>query len=272
MNFSTAKNNRTRFLPFFSSWFFIGLIILLLGVILESNNEKIGDEYKYWYAIAYDLLKNIGIAVLISNVFSHVIGTQQFIDFIRDKLINIIVSKDFIQKLNKDERRDMLHVILRPTKELSQIYSGINRYFNTYITDSLKLFNSHYRSSYNINAEAMIDKDKNVVYVEADLNYRIYKVLGEYEKLPIGFEDEESKVIFTKVTAPGGLEEIIENVDLKKKEDIENEELLKNDPSILTGSTVQIPDSFKEFSQLDVSRRVIEYGNDHWHLMTYRSL
>ncbi|MFC1591460.1 hypothetical protein ACFL43_02940 [Thermodesulfobacteriota bacterium] len=254
---------------FFSIWFFLGVIILLFGVILDLTTPD--NSTKYIYSILVDFCKTLGIALLISNIFNFVLGTQKFINFIRDKLINIIISKDFIHRLSTVERRDMLKIILKPPKELSSIYSGINEYFNRYIEASLSLFKLQYRSGYLITAEASYDQELQKVKVESDYNHRIYKVMGKYEKLPMAFEEDDSELLFTKLSAPTGEEEIITKTIKTKKDALSDDEPLKNDPSIKDVLYIEIPEAYKAYDRLDVSRRIIEYGEDHWQLFSYRA-
>jgi len=65
--------------------FYLGLFSLLLGILLDSYIDRLNGGWLYLAQIGIELLKNIGIAILVANVFSFIIGTQQFIDFIRDK-------------------------------------------------------------------------------------------------------------------------------------------------------------------------------------------
>jgi len=252
-------------------WFYLGLFSLLLGILLDSYIDRLNGGWLYLAQIGIELLKNIGIAILVANVFSFIIGTQQFIDFIRDKLINIVISKNFIEKLNRDERKDMLKSILKPSKELSSIYSGITRYFDRYIEDSLNLFKLHYRSGFTLIGDVCFDKEANKVKGKIDFNYRIYKVMGEYEKLPIAFENDDCKLIYTKITTENGEEKVIDKTELIDKMNMEGCENIKNDPCIKEGATQIIPEEFKKYTQLDILRRIEEMGADHWYLFSYRA-
>jgi len=250
--------------------FVISILLLVIGENVKLKTSEVIGDSKYWWDVLSNVLVNLGIAIFIANIFNFIIGTESFVSYIRDKLINIIVNRDFITKLSIDERKKMLQEILKPPKELSTIYSGIIEYFNTYINESMALFNSHYRSGLVLNVDAYIDKDKSRVKVEIELNYRIYKVMGEYENLPVGFEDDDSKIIMTKITAPDNKEIILKDNELKPKQQVKDGGLVTKDSSVKSASTQGIPIEFKEYKHLDISRKFVEYGSDHWHMFTYR--
>ncbi len=266
-----VKNNTfTGLWSFFSKMFFWALLLILAGEILDSILSNYQGHARYWINILSKMSTNIGLAIFVANIFNFILGTESFISYIRDKLIKIIISKDFIKRLNSNERKVMLKDLLKPGHELSKIYSGINDYFDNYISESMLLFNSHYRSGFVINASVKKCNKCNKVTIESDMNYRIYKVMGEFENLPIYFESSDSKILSTKVTAPDGTEEslteneVIETEKVKSKHDIA-------DQTVPVGSTQSIPTSMEKYKHLDISRKILEYGEDHWQLFTYRA-
>ncbi len=264
------QTNRSKIEPhrLFLWCFVLGIMVLLIGIILESHVHDINKDWVFTYSILCELFKNLGIAITISSVFTYILSTEEFIHYIKDKLINIIISKDFISELNHDERKEMITAVLKPPKELADIYSGINHYLNKRIDESLLLFHKPFRSGYNITGTASLDKDKNCVRVEADMSYRIYKVLGEFEKLAVGFEDDKVEVKFTKIYANGN--EFYNNVcDIEDKAK-STDNIIKNDPAVKTCSSIEIPEVFRKENQIDVARRIVEYGEDHWHMFSFR--
>ena len=265
-----TKQDHLDFLRFFSKYFFISIIILFIAVIMDLEKTNIPNSFSFLYSVMVEVLKSVSIALFLSNVFDFVIGTKSFIEYIKDKLIGIIITKDFMAKLNKDDRKEMLKTILRPSREISKIYSGINQYFTNYVDGSLKLFNSHFRSGYTVFGVASYDNQKNKVRLEINLNYRIYKVMGEFEKIPIGFEDEDSTLVSTTISGQNNIEEIINCDNTMLSRESLKESLLKNDSTIKRGSEITIPEKFNQFNQLDISRKIVEYGEDHWHLFTFR--
>lgn len=257
------------YFPFFSKYFFASIIIILVAIVMEQYG-CIHNYGCFFYSILYELLKTIGIALFISSIFNFIIGTHAFTNYVKNKIIDVMVTKDFLGKLSIDDRKEMLKTILRPTKEIALIYSGINQYFSKYIEDSMALFKSHFRSGYTIIGVASVDKDSKRVKLELDLNYRIYKVLGKFEKIPLGFEDEGSKLISTTISSNTN-EKVYSESELKMEtQDKLTDDLLKKDPAIKQGSEINLSEEFKNDDQLDIRRSLIEYGFDHWHLFTYR--
>jgi hypothetical protein len=253
---------------------FVGIIIILASIILNDMllSTTISGKPLFLIGIVSDLLKSLGIAIIIAYFFTYISGTKSFVEFIKKGLISIIVTKDFLNKLNDKERREMLNIILRPKNEIATTFSGINDYFNKQIKKSLSLFETHFRTSYQLNAVAKIDKKKNVVCVEAQLTYRMYKVSGKFENMNVGYEDEDIVEQPLEIFSPKGEKYVLDIKTLDKKgltsDEIETD--FKNDPSLIKGSIAYLTDELKQYDYLDTNRKMTEYGNDHWHLFTLR--
>lgn len=250
-------------LRFFSKWFFISLILVLLGLISASAQNH-HPSHQYLLGLLSSLLQNIGVAIFVANIFSFILGTNEFLDFIRDRLISLVLSKDFITKLSQDEQRRLLGLVLKPSRHISNIYSGINDYFNQYIEESMRLFDTCYRGHIVLDALASVGDDGRLKVV-FDIDYMIYKVGDRFEKLRLGLEDSSFEHIRTIVRAQGGIEK-----EIPKEAFIEITEI--NDPTIKKLSEAEIPEEFNKFSQINISRRVVEYGNDHWQVFSYKTI
>jgi len=211
-----------------------------------------------------NLFQSVGIAILVANIFSFVIGTEQFMQYIRERLINIVLSKEFITKLSPDEQRNLLHMVLKPAKELSAIYSGISDYFEQYIYDSLKLFDSCYRGHMVLDAVASFNEEKGCIQVEFDLDYIVYKVADVFEPIRLGLEDEDSEHIKTVIKGSRDLHSELTN------ENAENIEV--DDPTMKKMMEIKIPEKFNKLSHVNVSRKIVEYGSDHWQVFSYKTI
>ena len=224
---------------------FIGIVLILLSIIINNvflnhiSSEK--KELSFFVSIIKDLFNNAGIAIIIAYFFTFISSTRSFIEFIKDKLISIIITKDFLNKLNKDEQREILYAATKPSEELSSVYSGIKDYFNAHVIKFLSLSEAHFRSAYQIDAIAKFDNDKNVVYVDSQLSYRMYKVSGKFENLNTGFEDENVEEEPIKIYTPDNKEYSISQKYPSKDELVSKETEIdfKNDPSLLK---VSVPD------------------------------
>lgn len=248
---------------FFSQWFYISVILILLGLV-AADIQSTHISHQYILNVISRLFESVGIAIFVANIFTFTIGTDEFLHFVRNRLISIVISKDFVAKLNQDEQRSLLHMVLKPAKELADIYSGINDYFNQYVDESMRLFDSSYRGHMILDAVASYNTDKNCIQVEFELDYIIYKVSDNFESMKLGLENEESKHIKTVVRGAGNIEQILTDEDAKPIE--------SKDPTMTQMSEILIPDKFNHLSQVNVSRRVIEYGEDHWQVFSYKTI
>jgi hypothetical protein len=258
---------------------FVGIILILISIIINDMllvNIPGNSKLSFFTTVINELIKNAGIAIIIAYFFTFVSGTRSFMDFIKDRLISIIITKDFLSKLSKDEQRDILYTTTQPSEELLSNYSGIKDYFSMHITKFLALSETHFRSSYQVDAVAKIDKTENIVYVDSQLSYRMYKVAGKIENLNTGFEDEKVKEEPTKIYTPDRKEYSIEEEQLGRDKLMSREMDVdfKNDPSLYSVSVPIINADLKnellKHKYLDVVKRITEFGNDHWHLYTFR--
>lgn len=249
---------------FFSRWFYLSIILILLGLITATAQPG-HPSHAYLIDLISKLLENTGIAIFVANIFTFTIGTDEFIRYIRDRLINIVMSKDFIAKLNPAEQKNLLRMVLKPTKELSSIYSGINDYFNQYVENSMALFDTCYRGHVVLDAFASINKEKGCLQIKFDLDYMVYKIGDEFEPLKLGLEDLRFEHIRTVVRSHGNMEKEIPTELITQVDKI-------NDPTIKKLYEMKVPQEFNKLNQINVSRRVIEYGNDHWQVFSYKTI
>ena len=193
---------------FFSRYFFLSIILILVGLIFsgQSSEDKTID---YILALLSQLFQSTGVALFIGSIFTFILSTEQFVAFIRERLINIVISKDFIANLNQQEQKKLLHMVLKPAKELSSIYSGITDYFNQYIDNSMRLFDTIYRGHMKIDGVVSYNNEKECIQIEYDIDYIVYKTNEAFEPLVLGLEDEKSEHIQTIIRGVGGLEEVL---------------------------------------------------------------
>jgi len=255
---------------FFNWIFYVSIIMILIGLIIQqklSLNDIPNVYIRYFLDILGKFLENGGIALFIANIFTFIIGTQDFINYIRQKLMKIIISKDFVTTLSIEEQQKLLKLTLKPSKDMSELYSGIDDYFNDYIESSMKLFENSYRGNLVINAFATFNKEKNCVQLEIDMDYTVYKVSEKFEPIKVFFEDETSEHISTTIYAKNSEPVVLKNSNAKK---IENNEL--GDPCAVKGYELEIPEKFNQYEQININRKFIEYGNDHWQVFSYRTV
>jgi hypothetical protein len=248
---------------FFNKLFYISLILILLGSMSSTITcpSKVGQ---YWVGIFSGALANVGLAVFVANIFSFIIGTTDFLNYIRDRLVEIVLSKDFVTRLGEDEQKKLLKLTMKPPREISSIYSGIDDFFDGYVNQSMALFDTCYRGQMYISAEASIDKEKNVLRIDWDVNYIVYRIAEKFEPLPFWLGDEKSVHVDTTITADKSEIETLTNADIQ--------ETAINDPSMAKGYTMDVPEKFNKYREINIRRRVTEFGSDHWQLFCYKAL
>lgn len=229
-----------------------------------SEIEYQNKSMQYIINLTSQFFQSVGVAILVANIFTFILGTEEFVTYIREKLVNIVVSKEFISKLNQDEQRNLLRMVLKPAKELSAIYSGITSYFDQYIEDSMKLFESTYRGHMKIDAIASYDEDKKIMQVLMEVDYIVYKTSDKFEPIILGLEDPSSEHIETIIRGSGNLEERLTNENAVKV-DID-------DPTMNQMLELKIPEKFNSLSHINVSRKIIERGSDHWQSFSYKTV
>lgn len=248
---------------FFSKFFFVSVILILAGLMLTDVSVE-NSKIKFITYLTSLLLTNVGVAIFVANIFTFILGTEEFISFIRDRLINIVISKDFIRNLNQEEQKKLLHLVLKPAKELSEIYSGITSYFNQYIDNSMKLFDTIYRGHMRIDGFASFNKDRNCIQLSYDIDYVIYKTGEKFDPIILGLEDKSSAHIKTIIRGSGNIE--------KTLTDEQAREIPLDDPTMQKMMELEIPPEFNRLSQVNVSRRIVEYGSDHWQIFSYKTI
>lgn len=247
----------------FSKVFFVSIILVLIGLLLSTiKHDNLIIEFTF-YALSL-LFTNVGIATFIANIFTFIMGTDQFVEFIREKLINIVISKDFIRNLNQDEQKKLLHMVLKPAKELSEIYSGITSYFNQYIDNSMRLFDTVYRGHMRIDGIASFSEENGRIQIEYDIDYIIYKTGEKFDPIMLGFEDKSFVHVRTIIRGHGEKE--------KELTDDQAKEIESSDPTMQKMMELEIPSEFNKLSQINISRRIIEYGSDHWQIFSYKTI
>ncbi|MBQ0775931.1 MAG: hypothetical protein KBT87_14770 [Gammaproteobacteria bacterium] len=198
-----------------------------------------------------------------ANIFTFILGTEQFVTYIREKLVSIVISKDFVSNLNQDEQRNLLKMVLKPAKELSAMYSGITSYFDQYVDDSMKLFDSTYRGHMRIDAVASYDEERECMQVLMEVDYIVYKISDKFEPIILGLEDASSEHLETIIRGSGNMEELLTN---EHAENIDSE-----DPTMNQMLELKIPEKFNTLSHINVSRKIIERGSDHWQSFSYKT-
>jgi len=249
---------------FFTKWVYRAVILILIGLIFAEMQQS-HPSHAYLLGLISKLFESVGIAMLVASVFSFTLGTEEFLNYIRDRLMSIVISKDFVTKLSSTEQKSLLQMVLKPSRQLSEIYSGITEYFDQYVEDSMRLADTCYRGHMNLHAVASINKEKGSTQILMDADYIIYRVADKFDPLILYLDDECFEHIQTKVIGANGEEEILSGDSI---EPIPCNEI--DDPDMKKGYLMHVPEKFNNLHNITVSRRIVEYGNDHWQLFSYK--
>jgi hypothetical protein len=261
---------------FFSQWFWISILLVLIGcgITLAQSNIELDNKAKsthadpfivYIMSLSAEVFKVGGAALFISNIFTFRIDAEDFIDYIKEQLRSIVLSKDFIANLDIKERKDMLKLILRPSTMQAGLYSNINEYFNKYIDESMELFDVAFRSNLYLIINATYDATVGKIVLIENVSHRIYKVSDKYEPLQLGFEDDDSMLLNTKVSSNDGFSRELGQFANCNKEEIK-------DVTLANLAKQTIPSDFEKYDHIKVEQKFHEFGNSDWYLFSYRAM
>lgn len=253
------KNDGIRSL--FSSYFWLGIVLILLAIVLDKQFST----QLFLASVSISLIESIGIAVLVSSIFTFASGTSEFVNKIRALLQDIVVSRNFLGNIDAESKREALSSLIKPSSEEKRIYSNIEDYLNTYITQTMDVTNKCVRSNYNISARAYINKEKGLVYVDSNISYRLYPTKDGYSDIKVGFLESEGESTCSRVVVntPHGDRDVFD--DLKF-------ETVDLDVGKARLSTIDLTKHAKTCSHLDISLDMTEAGTDHWIMLSFGAL
>lgn len=259
------------FFSFFNMWFALGVLIILIACIfsLVFQPQVITEQtttqdifLNFIYDLIPAILQTIGIAFMLGSIFDFSKNSQGFIEFVSDILSNIIIGRTFLSKLEESGKRDALTLILRPTESQIAQYSRIDDYFEKRITDSMKMWDTNFKTNTVINIRVKMNDDGSAVETVGTLTYRIYKVKDQYANIQTTFERKNSKVSDTKILYPGGVYPIT-NPDPE----------MSNSAGIeYTNYSFRVPEELYKYPYLTIERKIFEPGFDHWTNFHWTSL
>ena len=204
-----------------------------------------------------------GASLMVASLFSFSIESKKFIEYMKNQLENIMIRKEFLDKLNEIDKKEALKRILSPSNEQFEIFSNIKNYFEETITKDLSLFEYNFKSHSTIDINVRINNSK--VYMEEILSHRLYKGKNGYKPIRIGFEKEDSELISAQYILPNGESKELKPDDFKiEKEEEESGFKWKmytyDVPNLVTTDFITIIIKY------------IEYGYDHWQLFTHKTI
>lgn len=262
-----SKNNDTYkwYKLFFSKYTFWGVIAILISIIVSIVTPIEECWQKIVFPIISAFLQTLGIAFVMGSIFDFSKNSKEFTEFISNLLSNIVVSKEFLSKLTKDDKTNALSLILKPTNNQLEQYSNINEYFLKKIDESTKMFVTNFKSHLCINLIAKYNSENKVI-ITGTMRYRIYKIQDKYEPLTLTFDDQNGKILKRRIISSDKIYDI----------DIDNEDVGKQKQAkggfIYTEYTFEIPNELTKYKYLTIESEIEEIGFDHWTLFNWTSL
>jgi len=158
---------------FFSIYFVMAILFIAIGyIIVDIEAASTSGQF------SIDLLANIcitlGAALLISNLFNHILGTKAFINYISKILRKIVISKDFLEALEHNEKRKMLKDCVSASEDGVKIYPNVEEYFNRNLDHFLRFFDQGFRGHMLIDVNAKISQELNRVYLVWNTSHVVF--------------------------------------------------------------------------------------------------
>lgn len=245
---------------FFTKWFFIGIILVLISILISMYFDVI-DTNDWAYKIRVpaiiisNILSTIGIALFVGCIFDFSKNSEAFIGFVSNILSDIVVSKKFLATLSKKDKEQALRLILKPMDYQIDQYANIDALFEKKIQESMTMFDTNFKANMVLNVEARLENEK--VYCFSTVTYTIYRVNNKFESLKVYFEKENSESSDVRIISPLGEKSI------KKEEGTSATKVTMGGIQYDYYNFV-IPPEYNQFDHLTIKRTTKEPGHDHW--------
>jgi len=243
------------FSMFFTRYTIWGLLSILISIVIDLRNTS--DIFIV--NILQNIFSTIGTAILVGAIFDFSKNSEAFTSFVSNILKDIVISKDFLNVMSEEEKKNSLELILKPTDLQTEQCSSINLYYQKSINKFMDLYKTPFKTGLVINIR--ITKENGRLIAKGDLTHKIYKVCGEYQPILTTFERAECRILDSFIILPTGEKIRLENEYVKETQD--EHEIDENGEIAKKYETV-IPKEYYEYPYLTVCREILETGNDHW--------
>jgi len=247
---------------FFQRHFLIGIFMVMASIIVSQQTPAPGVIC----AVTLELIRTVGIAVIVASLFSYAAGTAEFMEWIKVLLQDIIIDRAFLGNIALDKKREALHALVRPSDSEKTRYSDIEEYYKLYIDRTLDIAKRNVRGNYLVIADAYRDAASGRIAIDATYSYRLYPSSTGFGKIEFGFykDDKESKCVHIQLCTPSG--ECSRTTAPKMVDsDIGGVPMNKCIHELNQYNRDDVP-------YLDVEVRAIEYGFDHWIMHEFQAL
>lgn len=256
------NKSQSKYFIFFSKYFWFGVLAVLITIILQEKLDKNG-EYYFIFNVGAILLSTIGLTVIVASLFTYALGTQEFIEYIENKLEDIIVGRNFLKNMDSEKKISALHSILKPNSLQEKIYKNLEEFYEYYINDIMNVSKKNIRSDYRISVDIQYDTDKSKLYAKGSVVYRLYPSEDGYEPITVGLSNDG----LSKCTRL----EIFDTHTKCETIDLEALEYVPQEHDNMSIASIDMKEySIETHDHLSIELDFEEYGFDHW--MAFRFL
>ena len=241
--------------PCFLQDILFGDVLISVSVIVDLANK--GDVF--WIDVLQNVVSTIGVAILVGAIFDFSKNSEAFTLFVSNILRDIVISKDFLNVMSEDEKKNSLELILKPTDLQIEQCASIDLYYKKSIDTFMNLYKTPFKTGLVINIR--IVKENGRLMAKGDMTHKIYKVYGEYQPIITTFEREDCQIDDSFIILPTGKKVKLENDSIKETND---KKVIGENGEIAKKYETNIPKEYYSYPYLTVCREITENGNDHW--------
>lgn len=252
------------FQRFFLNYFWIGIAIILSALLLDAMMYTSAAR-PLAFEILLSLTQTIGVSVLVASIFTFASGTSEFVSKLRLLLESIVIKRNFLGNIDTKGKKEALKALIQPSEIEKNKYPNIGDYYGYFINKTLDIGKKSVRSNYQVHCRAYLDPTTNRIAVDGMYNYRVYPSNDGFHDIVVGFDEDLSgscKCHHIAINTPDGRRELHDNLKFEledKSGDISKEAKVKTD-------------KYNKYSHLDVELKMVEYGKDHWALISFKAL
>lgn len=240
---------------FFTKYTIWGTAIILISIIIDLCNSN----NLFWLDVLKNGLSTFGCALLVGAIFDFSKNSEAFTIFVSNILRDIVISKEFLNVMSEEEKKNSLELILKPTNLQIEQCSSIDLYYKKSIDTFMNLYKTPFKTDLVINIRIL--KENGRVVAKGDMTHKIYKVNGEYQPIITTFERDDCKILDSYIILPTGNKVKLESDYVKETND---KNVIDENGEIARKYETIIPRDYCEYQFLTVCREIFEPGNDHW--------
>jgi hypothetical protein len=249
---------------FFSTYLWVGVIILLVTVIIDVSS---GEKKDIYTKIGIELLRTVGIAVIVAALFDFASGTASFYKAVREFLEQIVIKKDFLKVLGDKEKREVLAAII--AVEDSRTYNNINTYYEQYIDHTIKIMRKTVRTDYKMVIDIYHNIEENRIDCRVDVSYRLYPSIDGYGEMKM-ITDTSDNFFCKSLQITNSQNKILKTFSIDEIKNLTADGNLSGRPAkqlVIDLNKIGGTDKY-----LKVYSSIIEKGHDHWYSFSFQAL